>query len=203
MAFFEEAFAAFARGTLIATPTGQTAVEDLLPGDMVQTAAGPRKLLWLGNMELARPEASFATEQPRLTRLAADSFGLGRPMPDLLLGPRARILIRSPRCRQMLGAAEAFAPANGFIDGVSVIELRPISHVTLYQLAFDGQQTILANGIEAESFHPGLRLDSMLEPETLAQFLDLFPHVDSPDGFGPMPIPRLTSFELERMRDGM
>ncbi|MDV7142244.1 Hint domain-containing protein [Tropicimonas sp. TH_r6] len=203
MPLFEDAFAAFARGTLIATPTGPTAIEDLLPGDSVQTANGPDRLLWLGNMELSLPRESLATEQPRLTRIAADSFGLGRPMPDLLLGPRARILMRSPRCREMLGATEAFAPADGFIDGVSVIELKPVASMSLYQLGFAGQQTVFANGIEAESFHPGLRLGSMLECETLAQFLDLFPHIDGPDGFGPMPIPRLTSFELERLRDGL
>jgi len=50
---FEEAFSAFARGTIFQTKTGPVAVEDLLPGDMVLTADGEfEKLTWKGSMML-------------------------------------------------------------------------------------------------------------------------------------------------------
>lgn len=199
---FEEAFAVFARGTLIATERGEIAVEDLIPGTMIRTGSGTtHPVLWTGRMTL-RPDPTDPTsaETPRLIRLATDALGLGRPVPDLVLGPRARLLFRSARCRALLDSPEAFAPARGFVDGENVIEVAPAAPVNLYQLALRGQQTILANGIEVESYHPGPQFEAMMDRDTLRTFLGLFPHVTGPDGFGPMPVPRLTAFELETLR---
>ena len=199
---FEDAFGAFSRGTLVATVDGPVAVEDLLPGTLVETAShGPQPLLWVGAMTVV-PDAGtrHGGEVARLTRLAADAFGLGRPMPDLVLGPRARILHRDARCAGILGTAQAFAPARAFADGESVIEVTPASPVRVHHLAFDRQQTILANGIEVESFHPGPQAGALHTPEMAALFLALFPHLDGFDGFGPMEVPRLTAFELESLR---
>ncbi|MEM0935547.1 MAG: Hint domain-containing protein [Pseudomonadota bacterium] len=199
---FEDAFAALARGTLIATADGPVAVEDLLPGTMVETVtAGPQPLLWVGAMTVYPDRGDGAGgEAGSLTRLAADAFGLGRPAPDLVLGPRARVLYRSPGCRALIGTAEAFAPARGFIDGDQTIQLTPVSPVRVFHLAFHGQQVIRANGMEVESYHPGPEPEAMIQPDMFEMFLGLFPHIEGTDGFGPMNIPRLTAFELERLR---
>lgn len=199
---FEEAFSALARGTLVATEEGSVAVEDLQPGTMVRTVTnGPRPLLWVGSMVVDPGAEVIPDPDPlRLTRLAADSLGVGRPTPDLMLGPRARILYRSTRCREMLGTSQAFAPAHGFVDGDCAIEVTPIAPVRLYHLAFHGQQVILANGIEVESYHPGPQVERLMDRDSCAALLDLFPHVQDLDRFGPMPIPRLTGFELETLR---
>lgn len=201
---FEDAFAVFARGTLIATEHGQTAIEDLMPGDLVQTSRrGLRPVLWIGSTKLA-PKAVESDDGDgfRLTRMASDAFGLGRPVPDLVLGPRARILHRSARCLEMLGSTEAFAPAHAFSDGVNVIEVRPLAPVRLYQIAFHGQQSILANGIEIETYHPGPQFEALVDRESREHFLRLFPHVTGFDDFGQMQIPRLTAFELDALRNG-
>ena len=207
---FEDAFAAFARGALISTAHGPVAVEDLTPGSLVETAAhGPQPLLWVGAITLfPDPGPTPGGEGARLTRLATDAFGLGRPMPDLVLGPRARVLYRHARCREILGPGEgtgegtgaAFAPAHAFADGVSVTELRPASPVRVYHLAFRGQQIVLANGVEVESYHPGPGIDALLTPAMRTAFLDLFPCFDDFHGFGPMDTPRLTAFEVDTLR---
>ena len=68
---FEEAFAAFARGTLIATEDGPVAVEDLVPGQQIVTADGASEtLLWVGSMTLF-PKSSAEVEPARLIRLTA------------------------------------------------------------------------------------------------------------------------------------
>ena len=206
-AMFEDAFAAFARGTLIATAQGPVAVEDLAPGMTIQTvSAGPQPLLWVGSMTVyperrdGGPGGERGGEGGSLTRLAADAFGYGRPAPDLVLGPRARLLYRSAGCRDLVGADEVVAPAHAFIDGVGAIQLRPMTPVRVYHLALHGQHILRANGMEVESYHPGPSPELMMTPDTLELFLSLFPHVEGPQAFGPMSVPRLTAFELDRVR---
>jgi hypothetical protein len=201
---FEEAFAALGRGALVSTVQGPVAVEDLLPGMEIDTVdEGPQILMWIGAMTLV-PGSDEAQgpvgDGARLLRLSADAFGQDRPSPDLVLGPRARLLYRHPRCREILGTSRAFAPARAFADGVSVVEVTPISPVRVFHLGFSGQQAFVANGMEVESQHPGLHAEAMMSPDMLELFLSLFPHVEGLEGFGPMPVPRLTAFELETMR---
>ena len=199
---FEDAFASLARGTLIATTDGPTAVEDLVPGVLVETVtAGPQPLLWVGAMTVF-PDRGIGSggEGGGLTRFAADAFGIGRPSPDLVLGPRARVLYRSPACRALVGAGEAFAPAHAFVDGDQAIHLTPVSPVRVFHLSFHGQQVVRANGLEVESYHPGADPEAIMTPDMREMFMGLFPHVDTPADFGPMDIPRLTAFEVERLR---
>ena len=57
--------------------------------------------------------------------------------PDLVLGPAARMLHTHHGVRTLTGSEAAFVPARDFIDGSSIIELRPIAPVHVYQLGFD------------------------------------------------------------------
>lgn len=198
---FEDAFAAFARGTLISTPAGPVAVEDLRPGMVVETAEGPQPVLWIGGTVFFpnlpdRPETAL-----RLTRITADSMGFGKPSPDLLLGPRARLLFRHEGCQEMLGSPAAVAPATAFVDGINTVSVKPAAPLTVYHLALEGQQVLLANGIEVESFHPGPAAEEMMDFDTRTLFLSLFPHVESLTDFGPMTLPRLTAFEFDQIRN--
>ncbi|MHC0053761.1 Hint domain-containing protein [Actibacterium sp. D379-3] len=195
---FESACASFARGTLIATLQGPVAIEDLIPGmDLLTADAGPQKLLWVGSMMVFPSLPGLNEDDVRLTRITADTFGLGRPMSDLMLGPRARLLFRHSGCVTMFGTPAAFAPARAFADGTSMISVKPATPVRVYHLALHGQHIIRANGIEVESFHPGDRADTMMDKATWDLFLGLFPHARSIADFGPMPHPRLTAFEYE------
>lgn len=198
---FEDAFAGFARGTLISTTDGPVAVEDLCPGMQITTKDnGAQPLLWIGSMTVFPGLPELSEESVRLVRVTAESFGMGRPLPDLMLGPRARVLFQHDACRKMFGTPSAFAPAQGFADGESMISVTPITPVRVFHLALDGQQVLSANGLEVESFHPGARADDTMDAETLDLFLSLFPHVASIHEFGPMSYPRLTGFELESIR---
>lgn len=201
---FEDAFAALVRGALIATENGMAAIEDLCPGVRVRTGTGElMPIRWIGSMTLVPEAAEFTGGMAcRLTRIASDSFGIGRPGSDMLLGPRARVLYRSNRCREMLGTSQAFAPARAFVDGINVVDVTPVAPIRMYHLALDGQQSIFANGIEVESFHPGPQIEAMMDRASLDLFLSLFPQIDSADGFGPVQTPRLTAFELDALRNG-
>jgi len=200
LAVFEEAFSAFARGTLIATSRGPVAVEDLWPGDMIETIEGEHlPLRWKGALTLLPGIVKPDGAEERLFRLPSDSFGLGRPAPDLLLGPNARYLMRSDQLKSYLGAPQALTPIACMADGMNVLEVTPISPVPCYHIALDGHRVIRANGVEVESFHPGANSTSRLMGDLRGQFLGLFPHIAEMADFGPMCHPRLTAGDLEQM----
>ncbi|MEI4471253.1 Hint domain-containing protein [Frigidibacter sp. MR17.24] len=211
MPMFEQAFAAIARGTLVATATGPVAVQDLLPGDILQTAEGEAQaLLWTGQITLY-PAGSAETERTaqqgsepaRLTRIMAESFGLGRPLADVVLGPHARLLRRDTRLTPIVGSDEAYVPVRSLQDGERIFEVTPATPVTVHHLVLANQATLSAGGIGIESFHPGESLPSMMDSQLLSLFLSLFPHLEHHGGgiggFGVEAHPRLTRFEAEDM----
>jgi hypothetical protein len=194
----EEAFSAFARGTVIATTEGPVAIEDIVPGMEALTAEGrSERITWVGSMTLF-PNCTIPGVSPaKMTRITADAFGIGRPMPDLVLGPCARLLLRDARSRLATGVASSYAPARCFVDGVSIIEVTPVAPVTVFHLVLERQGSIRAAGLEIESFHPGGDLYDRFDPQLAAEFLGLFPHLRGFAEFGPMAHPRLSAREVE------
>nr|WP_304504880.1 Hint domain-containing protein [Defluviimonas sediminis] len=203
IAQFEEAFSAFARGTVLHTEDGPVAVEDLMPGTRVQTAEGRmERVMWVGSMTIFPPNTVNGIEPALMTRITADAFGLGRPNPDLVLGPRARILLRDDRFHSATGIAAAYAPASAFVDGVSIVEVTPIAPIPVYHLVLERHGSIRAAGLEVESYHPGIGNVESADPQMAALFLALFPHAKSFADFGPVAHPRLSSAEMERVLYG-
>lgn len=187
---FEQAFTAFARGTVLQTPRGDIAIEDLQPGDRVSTVAGgAAQVLWIGSGNLSPMQAGG--RRTPLTRIMSDSFGEGRPESFLTLGPAARILQTPPRLRARAGgAAPVLTPIAEFVDDVNVISITPPTPVTLFHLVLDRHAAIYAGGLECETFHPGAQsLRNLTEPQR-ALFLSLFPHIAQPADFGPLAHPR-------------
>jgi len=182
---FDAAHSAFARGTLINTLQGPVAVEDMLPGDAVLTAAnGALPVLWIGSMTLA-PNANAPTPA-RLTRILADAFGMGRPMMDFMAGPGARILTRPRNLRGAAGSDQVLTPAHALADGQHAFTITPPCPVTLYHLCLRRHSVITANGLEVESFHPGANFERQLGQNMLTRFLSFFPHIREPHQFGPV-----------------
>ena len=195
---FEEAFSAFARGTVIATDDGPVAVEDLVPGMRALTAEGrAERITWIGSITLFPQRALPGMHCSTLTRITTDAFGVGRPMPDLVLGPRARVLLRDARCRLAAGTDTAYAPICSFIDGVSIIEVNLVAPISVFHIVLERQGSIRAAGLEVESFHPGSRMADGFDPQVAQIFLSLFPHMRSLSDFGALSHPRMTLAEME------
>lgn len=189
---FEEAFAAFTHGVPIQTTGGEIPVEDLLPGAVLVCPNGAEaKLMWKGAITLVPGAPSASGEAPRLTRVTADSFGPGRPYRDLMFGPSARRLVRGAEVRAGAGCEAALAAMSDGVDGMSVIEVLPVQPLRVYHLVTQGHATILAGGVEVETYHPAPDHSLSLSAEMLAQFLALFPHLDPEAGFGRTLWPRL------------
>lgn len=197
---FEETCGAFARGTLIPTALGPVAIEDLRPGMMIETLDGMHvPLRWIGAMTINPGAARNGAPAEHLLRIAADTFGLGRPAPDLILGAHARHLLRADSLKNFLGVGEALSPVSCLVDGMNVIEVTPISRVQTYHIALDRHALIRANGVEVETYHPGANTATKLMGDLRAQFLDMFPHIHEMADFGSMCYPRLSSGDLDHL----
>lgn len=197
---FEAAFAGFAHGTMIATPDGARAVEDITPGTLVDTVKGPPlPVLWVGMMTLVPSAPVEDSDQLRLTRIMADAFGLARPMPDLILGHGARLLRSPAALREYAMQTDVLTPASAFVDGASAITITPPTPIALYHLCLPHHAIIHAAGLEVESYHPGTTLLRDMKHNARALFLSLFPHITQEDGFGPLAYPRAAQNTLEQL----
>ncbi|MDO6589161.1 hypothetical protein DS901_04095 [Loktanella sp. D2R18] len=195
---FENAFGALGRGAMVSTDNGPMTVEDLLPGDRIRLANGELEtLLWRGSMVIRPDDPNINSEHSCLIRITAEALGPTRPMPDLVLGPTAHLLHRAAGVRTLTGKRAAFIPARDFVDGNQFIALRPTIPVQVYQLGFDRQESLLVNGIEIESLHPGTFFGLGLRGDMLTQYLALFPHKRDLQDFGEMRNPRLRMRDLE------
>ncbi|MCG6882642.1 MAG: Hint domain-containing protein [Silicimonas sp.] len=196
---FEAAFNAFTHGALIQTSEGPVAVEDLSPGMMLESADGRHsQLLWKGSINLV-PGAPTLGDEPRLYRVMSDAFGLGRPVQDQTFGPGARRLDRDPKFHATVGAKAALVPLTAIADGHAVIEVTPLSPTRVYHLACETHETILAAGLEVETFHPGPETPISLPEEMLALFMQFFPHLGTVRDFGRLDTPRVTADEFFAM----
>lgn len=195
---FEEAFSAFARGTVFETDCGPVAVEDLLPGDRLKTVEnGYQTLIWKGSVMVVPNIQRQSPEMRTLTRIASDTFGFARPQRDLVLGPAARIFHQAPSVRTLTGQPGAFIPLRDFEDGISIFSLSPATAVQCFHLAFEEQERILADGIELESYHPGPIHRFPLRGDLLGVYMNLFPHLARVADITAPRYPRLKLQELD------
>ncbi len=199
----EAACSSLARGALVSTTQGDVAVEDLVPGMMINTTDhGALPLKWVGSYDMSPREVQM-NDRARMYRVAADTFGINKPNQDIMLAPRAHILLRDAACQPMFGLEHAFAPVRAFEDGMNVISVAPMSPVSLFNIAFDRQATIRVNGMEVESYHPGPYGETLMDDEMMYALLRLFPHIRNLSDFGSQTIDRLTAFEVKSLREGV
>ncbi len=185
---FEAAFSAYGRGTLIATPHGEIAIEDLIPGDLVATGSGaPSKVKWIGSCSFP---ADGDTPRPKLFRVLSGTFGLSRPHSFVTFGQGARILQTPLLLRGEMGPNALLTQIGGFLDGDAVIEIAPPSPVRLYHLMLDRHATIRASGLECETYHPSRSAIRSLPRSLRRTFMEMFPQLGDVSAFGPLAHPR-------------
>ena len=195
---FEQAFGAFSHGVLIQTQNGPVAVEDLEPGTELETAeGGTATLFWKGSIMLVPGAPSLSDTPDKLYRVMPDAFGLGRPEQDQTFGPHARRINRDPQIRSALGANAALVPMTSSVDGMSVIEVTPVAPTRVYHLACEEHKTILAAGMEVETYHPGPDAALSLSDEMMRHFMQFFPYLSNIRDFGRLAAPRIADDEVE------
>ena len=125
-------------GTTVMTLNGETPVEHLCVGDRVITR----------DTGVAVLKAIHITRVKTQTiRIKAGSLGHTRPDRDMIVSPGARIHIRDWRAEAIFGAPTAMVEAHKLVDG-EYLALQNSRDMDVYELVFDRQHIIYADGIE-------------------------------------------------------
>lgn len=130
----------YGRGTRIATPDGETAIEYLREGDLVLTAGGrAAPVKWIGYRHLdCSRHPSPRKGWP--VRVKAGAFGEAMPKRDLLLSPQHAIFDEG-----------VLVPVKCLINGMNVVQ-EPVAVVEYFHVELDRHDIVLAESLPAESY---------------------------------------------------
>ena len=175
----------FTPGTRLDTPDGPRAVEDLYPGDRVTTRDdGPQEVLWVGLRHVSGARL-YAFPELRPVRIRAGALGGDAPRPDLVVSPDHRVMLRGPKCRALWGEDEVLVRARDLVDDRAVRVDHAAPEAIYVHLLLARHQVLRANGVEAESFHPGGADLAHLDPGERAELLEAVPGIDvDPSAYG-------------------
>ncbi|MBB2200558.1 Hint domain-containing protein [Gluconacetobacter tumulisoli] len=130
----------FLPGTLIATPDGTCAVEDMRIGDAVLAHVEGRDvvrtIIWVG---MQRVTAAGRDEYP--VRIRKDAFAEGMPVKDLLVTPE--------HCLYVDGR---MIPARMLVNGRSIIVETSLSSFDVYHIETEEHSVVTADGLLTESY---------------------------------------------------
>ncbi len=170
----------FTKGTRILAQNGEVSIEELAPGDLVQTIEqGLQRIRWIGRR---RFEHASLTENERLLpiRILAGALGEGLPSRDLLVSRQHRMLVRSRIAKRMFGETEVLIPAIKLtaLPGIFVDDTVPC--VDYFHLLFDSHQVIFAENAPTESLYTGEEAIKSLSVEARNEIFEIFPELAEP-----------------------
>ncbi len=174
-----DALVCFASGTLIDTPGGSVAVEDLVAGDDVTLGDGSTaRISWAGARTVSEAELALFP-QLRPVCVSANALGDGLPKRDLYVSRQHRIVISGARADLIFGQPEVLAPAHAFVNDTTIRPTDMTGSVTYHHFMFDRHQIVIAEGLKTESFFPGDDALSALSDAAREEILHLFPEIET------------------------
>lgn len=134
----------YVAGTHLMTPAGETLIESLMPGDLVQILSGPDittcAIRWIGHrhIDLCRhPQPETVTP----IRIRPHAIGPAMPHRDLLVSPDHAILVEGK-----------LICARQLVNGTTVCRETGWRSVTYYHVELDHHAILMAEGLPAESY---------------------------------------------------
>nr|WP_111300401.1 Hint domain-containing protein [Paracoccus saliphilus] len=171
----------FARGTMILTPDGCVAVQDLRRGDLVLTLdAGAQPVLWIGHRALSAAELA-ARPRLRPVRIPAGALGDGLPLRALTVSPQHRVLVRSRIAKRMFGQDEVLVAAKHLVGSCGIEVIEDGARIEYWHFMFDRHQVVSSEGAMTESLFTGAEALASVGREAVQEIMELFPQlIDRP-----------------------
>lgn len=153
-------------GTRIATPRGPRRVETLKPGDLVLTLdRGAQPLRWVGGGDVV----AAGTALPVV--IEAGALGNAR---DLRVSGQHLMLMSGVDCELLFGEEEVLVAAKDLVGLPGVRQESRMQRVSYHHLLLDRHELLLAEGIGAESLHPGPQAMESLPSRARADLHQMF-----------------------------
>lgn len=165
----------FTAGSLLDTPDGLVAIEQLRVGDLVMTMDhGPQPVRWIGSHRLPR---AALTQNPHYMPVLVrqNALGAGCPMRDTYLSPQHRVMITGWQAELLFGESEVLVPICKLSNDHSIRTDKQADGITYFHLMFDDHEIIWADGLASESYLPGICESDALE--TQREIEGLFPQL--------------------------
>lgn len=177
----ENVIPCFTPGTLIATATGERAVETLQAGDRIITRDnGIQKIRWIGKRKL---QAAEMPKHMRPVRIRKGALGHGLPERDMTVSPNHRVLITDEKAALYFEESEVLVAAK-HLTGRDGIDVQNVEDVIYIHFMFEQHEVVLSNGSWTESFQPGDLSLNGIGAEQRAEIYELFPELETNDGRG-------------------
>ena len=187
-----EEIVCFTRGTMIETPNGEVAIEDLAEGDLVVTRDnGVQPVRWIGSKSV-KAKGKLAP-----VMIKAGALGNDR---DLQVSQLHRMLVTDWRAELMFDETEVLATAKHLVNG-DTIYVAEGGEVEYFHMLFDNHEIVTANGAASESFHPGEQGMGWLAEEMREEIFSIFPELRVQlDGYGPSARMSLKAYEARALK---
>lgn len=171
----------FTPGTMIATPKGEVAIENLRVGDGVFTRDnGMQDIRWIGRRDLG-PHDMIAHQNFQPVAVRVGALGHGFPVRDLVLSPNHRLLLTGPRASLYFGENEVLVAAKHMV-GMAGVDQMTTGSVSYIHMLFDVHEVVLSNGAWSESFQPGSYSLKGIGDAQRSEIFALFPELRSKTG---------------------
>lgn len=171
----------FTPGTLIATPKGEVAVENLRVGDKVITRDnGIQEIRWMGFKQMGWHDFA-ANPHLKPVMVKAGSLGNGLPERDMMLSPNHRLLVANDRTALYFDEHEVLVAAKHLIGGKGIQQIDSVG-TTYFHFMFDQHEVVLSNGAWTESFQPGDYTLKGLGNAQRTEVFELFPELKTDVG---------------------
>lgn len=178
-------FPCFTYDTLIATDQGLCKIQNVRPGDLVQTVGnGAQPVRWTGRRAFT---TDHLDSDPKLrpVRILAGALAQGMPNRDLLVSRQHRMLVQSKIAQRMFGTPEVLIPAIRLTSLPGIYVDHEVQSVEYFHLLFDKHEIIYAEGAPTESLYTGPEalksLGTAAQREIFKIFPELADHDHSPD----------------------
>jgi len=187
----------FTSGTQIAKPTGDVAVETLLPGDEVIVADGSAaRITWVGS-RLVSVREQRKNPALRPIRFRKGAMGNGLPHRDLIVSRQHRVVLNAPRLALLFDNAAVLATAGALVNNHTVQTVEARAPVRYHHIMFSKREIIRAEGLLSESFDPRQDALDALGDDERDDFLTLFPEIRNT--FGSSALPMARNFEVQAL----